>query len=117
MAESFPTLSINPTVEEWTEEFAFDPTISTKFEGGYRKTRPRCTRIPLKWHLAYKPLPSTDKATLREHELDRKVGASSFTWVNPTDSTTYTVRFLGPVKYAMAGNSAWWHVSFDLEEV
>ena len=44
-------------------------------------------------------------------------GSNSFTWTNPADSTQYTVRFLGTVKYKMHINKNYWDISFVLEEV
>ena len=114
---AFPTLSINPSVRDWTEEKAFDPTIRSRSEGGYVKTRARCTRIPRKWHMVYDALSKTDKETLEEYEDDQQVGAGSFNWTNPLNSTTYSVRFAGPVKYTMMGNVNFWTVAIDLEEV
>ena len=115
---TFPTLSVNPSVEPWEEGVANDPTISSPKDGGYRHTRARFTRRPDKWHVGYQPCPTADKTLIRNFEKnDVKVGAEKFTWTNPVDSTSYEVRFLAPVKYKMYGNQNYWDIEFDLEEV
>ncbi len=114
---TFPTLSVNPSVESWDEGVAFDPTISSPKEGGYRQTRARFARIPDKWHVGYYPCPAADKTLIRNFEKTVKVGSDSLIWTNPVDNTSHEVRFLAPVKYKMHGNQNYWDVEFDLEEV
>lgn len=113
----FPTLSQNPSVEGWDEGIAFDPTIKSQTEGGYKQTRPRFTRMPDGWKIAYRALPTADKTTLRTFEKTVYVGSAAFTWTNPTDSATYTVRFVKPITYKMRSPSTLWDVEFELEEV
>lgn len=120
MAGTYPSLSVNPTYA-WEEKVAVDPTIRSRSEGGYLKTRPRFTRIPDRWHVVYDPLPNADKNTLKAHEIERGVGSNSFSWTNPIDSQSYEVRFAAPVEYRLLpyfvnGGRAW-RVEFDLEEV
>ena len=121
MAGTFPTLGKNPTIYNWDEQAAADPTIRSRSEGGYLKTRPRYTRIQRRWSVMYHALSNTDKGTLRAHEVDRKVGSESFTWTNPVDSQSYTVRFAAPVVYALSGHyegsALAWDVKMILEEV
>jgi len=114
---TFPTLSINPSVTPWEEGAANDPTLRSPFEAGYVQTRARFTRIPDRWHIGYTLLPKADKDTLRAFEKTVKVGSDSFTWTNPDDQQTYTVRFLAPISYKPVGTMANWHVEFVLEEV
>ena len=116
MAYTFPTLSVNPSVSPWEEGVAFDPTISSQAEGGYKQTRKRCTRIPDKWTVGYKPLPRADKILIRAFEKTVGVGSEIFQWINPDDNVTYNVRFAGPVDYGMHGMSSIWDVNFVLEE-
>lgn len=121
MATTYPTLGKNPTIQGWEEQVSLDPTISSKSEAGYRKTRQRHTRQPKRWHVVYMALSNTDKGTLETHEQERGVGSASFSWTNPVNSTGYTVRFMGPVRYRLApaweGGAISWDVEFDLEEV
>ena len=114
---AFPTLSQNPSVEGWDEGIAFDPTIKSQTEGGYKQTRPRFTRMPDGWKITYKVLPQADKNTLRTFEKTVKVGSDMFTWVNPVNSTAYNVRFVKPISYKLHTTSILWDVEFELEEV
>ena len=114
---TFPTLSQNPSIEGWDEGIAFDPTIKSRTEGGYKQTRPRFTRMPDGWNIAYKALPQADKNTLRTFEKTVKVGSEMFTWTNPINSVTYNVRFVKPISYKLHLTSIYWNVEFELEEV
>ncbi len=115
---AFPTL----TTGDWhpddlIEQAAFDPTIRTKSEGGYIKTRPRTTRIPRQWKGALQLLSHTDKAALQVFEESVKIGADAFTWTDPDTGDSRVVRFAGPVQYTPVGSKVWWKASFVLEEV
>mgnify|MGYP001578067759 CR=1 FL=1 len=115
---NFPSFAVAPSVEGWEEEAASDPTIRSETEGGYTQTRPRFTRIRGKWTIQYTTMTLADKNTMKTFERTTVIGGSnSFTWTNPADSTQYTVRFLGTVKYKMHINKNYWDISFVLEEV
>ena len=88
---TFPTLSVNPSVESWDEGVAFDPTISSPKEGGYRQTRARFARIPDKWHVGYYPCPAADKTLIRNFEKTVKVGRKIYM---DQSVTSYEVGFL-----------------------
>lgn len=118
--ENFPTLSVTPSLGPWEQTRALDPTLRSEKEGGYVSTRPRFTRIPKKWKIAYQQgnsLPSADKTTLEAFEETVKVGSDMFSWVNPFDSQTYTVRLAGPIVFKPIVGSLRWEASFELEEV
>jgi hypothetical protein len=115
---NFPTLSSDaPDVDSWKEQRAFDPTIRARSEGGYTKTRPRTTRIPMQWKVRYGYLSAADKSTLQAFENTVKVGSDAFTWTNPVDGLQKTVRFKEPVKYVPVGTKNYWRADFILEEV
>jgi len=114
---NFPTLTVQPDVEGWEEQRAFDPTIRARAEGGYTKTRPRTTRIPMQWTVRYPLLTAADKNTLQAFEGAVKIGADAFTWTNPDSGLVKTVRFKEPVKYAPVGSKLAWRAEFTLEEV
>lgn len=114
---NFPVLSDAPDVDAWEESRAFDPTIRTKSEGGYTKTRPRTTRIPMQWKLQFKYLSAADKAALQSFESSVKVGADAFNWTNPVDGQVKVVRFKEPVKYVPVGCKLYWRAEMALEEV
>ena len=115
------TLVHNPVVGAMESGMANDPTIRSQIEGGYVKSRARFTRIPRQWTIRYEWMSAVNKGTIRAFEDARYAGADSFTWTNPDpeDSTSYTVRFLEPIKYTPHPNAnfLWWMVEFILEEV
>ena len=115
---AFPSLSEEPSVTGWEEGIAYDPTISTKFEAGYKQTRSRFTRVIEQWSVVYEVLPLADKNTLQTFERETVlVGSNSFTWTHPISGSSHTVRFSGPVKYVPNENDDYWNVSFSIEEV
>ncbi|WP_298434594.1 hypothetical protein [Geobacter sp.] len=117
---AFPALSVVPAVSAWKEKKALDPTLRTQTEGGYVQTRPRFTRIPKRWEIAYKAgnaLPAADKATLEAFETTVKVGSNMFTWLNPLDNVTYNVRLREPIEFAPEGTTLLWQARLILEQV
>ena len=122
MAYTFPTLSnvpANPTVIEFRDTLAIDPTIRSPKDAGYVQTRARFTRLPRAWHIVYAGVTTTDRDAIRTFEETVVVGANSFSWTNPDDSIAYTVRFLSPIRYRPWGDTDYerWRVEFDVEEV
>lgn len=130
---NFPTLqrrgteTHNPVIGELSNELAHDPTIRSSSEGGYVTSRARFTRMTNRWNVMYRWLSQANKNTLKafvEGNADSVPvgvagGSDSFDWINPEDSVTYNVRFLGEVKYTPhdKANALWWIVEFILEEV
>ncbi len=114
---TFPALSITPLIDDWSEEKAFDPTIESKAEGGYRITRPRCTRVPKTWNVTIRPATDNDKSLVESFEDSVGVGADIFQWTNPKNSQVYQVRFLGKVKYRLWVRDDQWEIKFALEQV
>ena len=122
MAATFPTLTgvpAYPDVLEFNDQISTNPTIRSPKDAGYQQTRARFTRYPRAWHVTFTGIITSDKDLIEAHEEERGVGGNSFTWTNPMDDTSYTVRFIRPVL-----NQPWedtdyarWIVSFDLEEV
>jgi len=115
--QNFPILSDQPDVDSWEEQRAFDPTIRARTEGGYTRTRPRTTRIPMQWKVRYKFISSADKSVIQAFENAVRVGADAFAWTNPADGSNRTVRFREPVKYALESNGQLWRAEMVLEEV
>ena len=114
---AFPTLSAPPLVEPYEESAAQDPVIRSPKEAGYVQTRPRFTRVPKKWHLSYAGMSSSDRTSIKSWESTSVYGANSDTWTNPADSTQYTVRLAGPIRYKFSVSDSYWSFEFDLEEV
>jgi phage-related protein len=94
---AFPTLSQYPSFPLGEERE--DSTLRSKFEDGYEQTRPKFTKIRYTWSLTYNNLTNTDKATLEAFVTTVREGADSFTWTNPVDSASYTVKFAQIPKY------------------
>ena len=122
MAATFPNLTgppSGPDVLEHTDVIRTNPTIRSPKDAGYIQTRSRFTRYPRQFHIVYTGLTTADKNLILAHEEERGVGGASFTWTNPADSVSYTVRFIAPVNYKTweQTNYTRWVVSFDLEEV
>jgi hypothetical protein len=114
---TFPTLSVNPSVEAWEEGVAKDPTIKTDFENGFVQTYAAFTRIVDKWKIGYRAISTADKDTLRTFEKTVKVGSDIFRWTNPVNNTAYSVRFEWPITYKMRNAKNYWDVDFVLIEV
>ena len=122
MATTFPTLTgkpANPVVTSFSDQLAFDPTIKSPKAAGYVKTRARFTRNTRKYHVVYNGIDTTDKDLIKAHETERGVGGNYFTWTNPADSISKTVRLATPVSCRPweETNYTKWIVEFDLEEV
>ena len=115
---TFPTLTIIQAVP-MTEEIE-DATIRSSFEAGYEHTRPRFTRSRKTWSIRYEYMPNADKTTLDTFiNTTVRQGADAFSWTNPQDSTTYTVRFLTLPKYELVLNrdGGYWNLDFQLRQV
>lgn len=114
----FPTLSVNACLSGWEETKAFDPTLRSRSEAGYLKTRARTTRVPRLYKLSYEFLSVSDKTALQNFEDSVKVGSDSFTWRHPIDEVDKTVRFTAPLRFTpMADSKFLWKAELSLEEV
>ncbi len=109
----------NPIVGDFDDTMAHDPAIRSRSEGGYVTSRARFTRIPRRWTVRYDWVSKVNKDTLKTFEDARRGGSDSFTWTNPENSTSYTVRFLGLTTYVPHPhtNFLFWMAGFVLEEV
>ena len=109
----------SPIVGDFDDSVAHDPTIRSQSEGGYVTSRARFTRIARGWTINYNWVTKANKNTLKAFEEARKVGADSFTWTNPEDDTSYTVRFFGKAKYIAHEhtNFLYWMIEYMFEEV
>jgi len=111
----------NPTGESLKNVIAHNPTIRSQSDGGYITTRARFTRITRSWPaLRYEWLTTANKDALLDFESDTVVGGSnSFTWTNPLDSTSYTVRLSSLMHFTPhpKTNFLFWQAEFGLEAV
>jgi hypothetical protein len=104
-----------------TEEYP-DPAIRSKAEGGYVLTRPRYTRMPRSWNLAWEAMTNAHYLLLMAFWTAKYGGSTSFTWICVTDDTETTVRFSDKINakvvaWASTGLPKLWSVSVKLEEV
>lgn len=109
---AFP--SIHHIKDGYLTERAYDPTIRSKSEGGYVKTRARYSRAPKKWTVYYL-ISSDEKTTLEAFEDSVSVGAGSFSWTDPSTNTSATVRFADPISYESISNK--WKAKVVVEQV
>ena len=99
---TFPTLTQGPDVKTFKQSPAFDPTIRTQFENGYRQSRNVCTTVPNIFELMFSHLTSADKSALETFESDSVgFGGASFSWTNtdPNDGSTIEVCFSQPIEF------------------
>jgi len=117
MADVFPTLSSKPDGESWSEGASIDPTLRSESENGIVATRPRFTSVARQWQIRYRNLSQTDKATLEAFEKTAAYGAGVFSWLNPTNATTYQVRFGAVLDFQIEPeNPMLWHLDMTLIE-
>ncbi|HBG77509.1 MAG TPA: hypothetical protein DDW84_01485 [Phycisphaerales bacterium] len=116
---SFPTLSVNPDAVGFQQEAATDPTLRNGFENGKVQTRAKFTSVPQKWSFNYSQLSNTDKELIETFERTTvRYGADSFTWVNPVDNASYTVKFGKLVVYTLEDSQQHeWNVQIEIVEV
>jgi len=98
-----------------------DPSKKTEIEGGYTVSRPRYTRLPRKtWMTGFSDLTTTEKNSFTTFWDTQMGGSASFTYLNPADAQTYTVRFMGQPKIKYVGMAAlrrWEITGITLEQV
>jgi len=113
------TMVQQPEVGALDATYAHDPAIRSLSAGGYVTSRAAFTRLTRRWTIRYVWMSKTNKDVLLAFEDARRGGSESFTWTNPIDDTSYTVRFLEPVRYTPHAhtNFLWWTVEFILEQV
>ena len=118
----FPTTALAGLEDSkhFTESSA-DPVKRYEVEGGYTVTRPRYTRTPRKtWTTGFTDLTTTEKNSFVSFWESKKGGSQSFTYLNPADNQTYTVRFKGVPKIKYTGMAAlrrWDITEITLEQV
>ncbi len=113
------TLVHTPVVGDFEDTMVQSPTIRSGSDGGYVQTRARFTRVTRRWTVHYEGVCKVNMDTIKAFEDARLGGSESFTWTNPEDGGTYTVRFFEPVRYTPWPNTNFlrWRIEFVLEEV
>lgn len=91
-----------------------DSTISTTTDANYTITRARTTRVIGSWVFSWVGMSESDYALLRA--FYKQVGKSEkFSWINPIDGQTYTVRITEKGKWQWYPYG--WQGSMTFEEV
>ncbi len=117
---SFPTLGVAPTISDFDETLAQDPTLRYETDGGFVITGARFTGTPPdKYHLKYEPITEAEKTALKAFQAEVRVGAGMFDWINPFTSAILDVRLLPPgMKFKpYKKRPGLWTVELDIEEV
>jgi phage-related protein len=115
MPNTYPSLTAKPVypIDEQRE----DSSIKTSMEAGYLHTRARFTRVRKSWKFKYNLMSSTDKGTLDTFLDTVKGTVDSFTWTNPVNNTSYTVRFLTIPVFSNVYKGELFTVEINLQEV
>jgi len=68
-------------------------TIVTEYENGIEQRRARRAGSIREWTLQFRNRPASEVTTIQTLFDNSKGAYQSFTWLNPADAVTYTVRF------------------------
>jgi uncharacterized protein (TIGR02217 family) len=92
-------------------------TLVSEFENGVEQRRAKWSQSRQSWRLQYKNRDSTDLGIVKTL-FNAKLGAyGSFSWDNPEDSVTYTVRFKEDSFTSTYHSYGLWDFEFELIEV
>ena len=98
----FPTLSRWPIIDgSFENEVNTNPTITSVFESGDIKTRPRYTTMLQTFSESYALMTNSDKSLLEVLQDDVSVSSESFRWTNRQDSLIYVVRFMEKITFKL----------------
>lgn len=100
--------------------FSYGPSYKTAisdFDSGKEQRRQKWTSPRHRFHLVYNAITKT-QADLMVAEFDTNKGAyTSFSWTNPADTNSYTVRFVEDSLMQEFITSTVCRLEFDLIEV
>ena len=114
---SFPTLSVKPSVRNFSQKTVVDPVHRVRFASGAVLTRPLFTSVPDAHQVNYARMPNADKVILEAWERDEaRYGGEEFNWTNPKDEETYVTHLVKPIKYTIHPRSSGnlWIVDFNV---
>jgi len=113
----FPILSRGASFQNFTQDSAIDPTIRSEFEDGTILTRARFTRMRKAINCGYIFLTAADKTYLENLQTSIKIGANTFYYVYPPDSTEYIVMLTSPMKFQIEPRDFnYWNVNLNMVE-
>lgn len=106
----------------WAPQYVFSygpsyKTSITEFDSGKEQRRQKWASPRHRFHLVYNAITKA-QADLMVAEFDANKGAyTSFSWTNPADTTSYTVRFVEDTLMQEFITSTVCRLEFDLLEV
>jgi len=82
----------------WKPDFVFEETpefhtLLTQFENGAEQRRAKWSSPRRKWRLVFRNRYKSEYEAIRDFFIEKMGAYGSFTWDNPNDGNTYTVRF------------------------
>ena len=92
-------------------------TLNTRFENGVEQSRPRRLNVINEWDLVYRNRPASDQAALIALNIAKYDAAIPFTWDNPEEGVTYTVRFKEGSFQQQLKMYNLWDIQFTLVQV
>ena len=103
-------------------DFAFEDkttfnTLVTEFENGVEQRRAKWATPIKSWKFVYKNRTASELSTLQTLFENKKGRYSSWTWTNPVDSQTYTVRFDTDELLVMLKAYGIYDIEFTVKEV
>ena len=115
---SWPSISREPAGPGFETGLAADPTLRTPTDAGYVLTRARWTRTRQRFRVRYEMLTEVERQAMLEFQTTQGVGGASFSWIDPTDSVSRTVRLAAPLRWEpFGGVITQWNMEVALEEV
>jgi len=115
--DEFPTLTMGADFQNFSEDSAVDPTIRSEFENGVVLSRARFTQLKKSFSVGYNTITQADKLLLNNLQTSLKIGAATFYWTNPDDSTEYEVRLLSPIKFQVQPrNFSYWNARLEMAQ-
>ncbi len=82
------------TPDRVVEEEVMFNTLVSRFENGVEQRRAKWANPLRRWRLYFKIRTQTEMEAVRDFYIAKKGSYESFTWDNPNDGQTYTVRFV-----------------------
>lgn len=115
MPNVFPTSISSPSIYDFTENTNIK-VVSSESESGVKITRRRSFAAKGSWSVAWAAMPYSEYVVLKT--FFNTVAGDTFSWTNPLDSISYTVRFADDtvLPAQVVTPSKHMSVSFTLEE-
>lgn len=110
-----PKYSYTSNCGDSFKESLQDSTVTTQDDAGYKKTRPRTTRVVATWTFAWMGVSKQDYQKLRDFWLKVRT-SQEFSFKNWLDDKTYAVRFTDSFEWQY-NHPYGWQGTLKFEEV